>query len=316
MMSSNKEKNYYGEKNCSIIYNNKNGVMVSCKNKSYFEHSETGELLCGVHSKKYKKMVKDLKKRDKGDAQRILLEKYRDEDTLIESFRVENETNGKKGTVVLSRLQMMHAPDDIAGYRKVFPNFKHGPRKDGLGMPSLSPMSLGPVEHGQPVVPVSLNIENFHQGSKCFQKDLESDGKTVGKTYEESRNKMFQDSEPHRHKYKDGKGKPLLPLFFVWIDSKSKQHYLNALQCRQFYCNFYERLVSQQDDFKKLQQLKNSGVNLQIIGYDARPVKPDDILLEYQNTKLPFGHELVLATMLWFDDPQQYPWRKFKTFDF
>ncbi|EGG24952.1 hypothetical protein DFA_03197 [Cavenderia fasciculata] len=147
--------------------------------------------------------------------------------------------------------------------------------------------------------------------------DLESDG-SVGKKYKKSRDKMFTDADPHRHKYKDDKGKPLKPKFFVYYDKDGKEHRLGIVQCRQFYCNYYERLVKQQDQFKQLVQLHRTGTNLQIIGYDARHVPSDQASIdkEYLNAFKPFGHELVLFAMLIIQDESNYPWRTNKTFDF
>jgi hypothetical protein len=98
------------------------------------------------------------------------------------------------------------------------------------------------------------------------------------------------------------------------VDKDKKEHRLNYIQSRQFYCTFYERLASVEPDFTKLQQLKDTGTNLQIIGYDAHPIVG---IVEdaYLDPSAPFGHELVLYTML-TEEPANWPWRKHKTFDF
>lgn len=67
-----------------------------------------------------------------------------------------------------SKMNMMKDIGFVTGYINIFPNFKHGNRRDGIGLPSLSPKSIGPVDHGQPGLPLALNLENFHQGNKVY----------------------------------------------------------------------------------------------------------------------------------------------------
>jgi hypothetical protein len=74
-------------------------------------------------------------------------------------------------------------------------------------------------------------------------------------------------------------------------------------------------LASKQSDFKKLQDLIKNGTNIQICGYDGRSIGHRSIEEEYLDPSKPFGHELVLATML-TEKPENYPWKKYKTFDF
>jgi hypothetical protein len=54
--------------------------------------------------------------------------------------------------------------------------------------------------------------------------------------------------------------------------------------------------------------IKN-GYNLNIQGYDGYNVT--NILGHYYDISRPFGHELVLYTLLTEDDPLQYPWNIF-----
>jgi hypothetical protein len=59
-------------------------------------------------------------------------------------------------------------------------------------------------------------------------------------------------------------------------------------------------------------------VKLQICGPDAYGVSivsKNGIEEEYLNPKVPFGHERVLLTILTLE-PEDYPWRKYKTFEF
>lgn len=134
--------------------------------------------------------------------------------------------------------------------------------------------------------------------------------------YYENRLKFYLDKTPHRHKYKskDVKNKNI-PLFFLWVDKEGNEHRLNYIESRQFYCHFYERLASKQPDFLKLNKLIKNKTNIQICGYDGRPIGHRSIEEEYLDPSKPFGHELVLAIML-IENPNHYPWKKYKKFDF
>ena len=96
-------------------------------------------------------------------------------------------------------------------------------------------MSLGPVNHGQLGLPQSENIENFHQGSKCYSIKTDKNG-NPSKLFYSNRLKFCKDSRPHRHKYR--KDKTNYNLFFVLLDILSNEHHLDYINSRQFYCNF------------------------------------------------------------------------------
>ena len=272
-----------------------------------------GDYFCGVHSKNKvnrRQLVKisSSVQAQKKDEQLVI------SNTYIEEARKHNINQGQIGKVIVSQLKMMKEPDDHLGFLKVFPNFKHQNRKDGFGCRSLSPMSLGPVDHGQPNLPQSLNIENFHQGSKCFQEEIDEKGDPC-QIYYENRLKFYLDETAHRHKYKGKDKNKNIPLFFIWVDKNGKEHRLNYIQSRQFYCHFYERLASIQPDYLRLLKLIENGTNIQICGFDGRSIGHRSIEQEYLDPSKPFGHELVLATML-IEKPENYPWKKYKTFDF
>eukprot|EP01117_Protostelium_nocturnum_P015170 TRINITY_DN5850_c0_g1_i1.p1 TRINITY_DN5850_c0_g1~~TRINITY_DN5850_c0_g1_i1.p1 ORF type:complete len:356 (-),score=129.47 TRINITY_DN5850_c0_g1_i1:34-1101(-) len=284
-----------------ICYGDVKCKKAGCKNGAYFQVGNL--LLCGVHSKSEPKRIK-LPKRSKAEKAAFDAMKKESVDAKVEAARVLNEREGKKGRVIVCKLKMMKNPDEVEGYLNVFPNFKHQGRKDGFGCAALSPMSLGPIHHGQPDVGPCLNLENFHQGSKCFKDEMEGD--KIGKKFYENRTKWFEDPIPHRHKQKE------TPMFSVFKDKEGKEIRLGYVQSRQLYCNFYERLASETDDFKELKKMREKGTNLQIVGYDGRAIQYNNIEREYLNPREPFGHELVLYTMLVEEDPSKYPWRKHK----
>jgi len=57
------------------------------------------------------------------------------------------------------------------------------------------------------------------------------------------------------------------------------------------------------------------GYALQIVGYDAytpRATDPDTLYEHYLDETRPFGHEMVILTMLCVDDTEQRPWNRFR----
>ena len=180
----------------------------------------------------------------------------------------------------------------------------------------LSPKFLGPVEHGQPGLPPAQNVENFHQGSKCFPEEIDPETDDPGPLYYENRLRFYNDAEPHRHKYfgtDDPKNKNI-PRFFVWVDKSGTEHRLDYVQSRQFYCEFYARLASAQPDYAELVHKLDAGYNLCLCGFDAIPLEQGETIESaYLDPSNPFGHERVLYTML---TSEQWIWRKYKTFEF
>jgi hypothetical protein len=306
---------YFGEEKCQGKYKSGPKKGKSCENAAYYKQKDV--LLCGVHSRKDLRM--ELKKNP--NAAKIKEELLKSRQKLVELEAKKNKKSGYQGHVVCSKMRMMKDPEHLDGYLKIFPNFKHDNRKDGFGCARLSPKSLGPVKHGQPNLPDALNIENFHQGSKCFESEIEQ-GKP-SKTFYTTQLEMFNDPVPHRHKEAaPGVGNRNICKFWVWITQDGEEKHLSYVDSRQFYCNFYERLVVKEAQYKKLIEMLENGTNLQIIGYDAYDVAQQDEetiaeILDrcYKDETRPFGHELVLFSMLVLE-PEEYPWRKYKTEEF
>lgn len=301
---------FHGESKCQAVYGHGGG----CRNGAYY--SSNGRYLCGVHSRT--------------DATRVLLSKDPNskakKTALIEARKKEeeeaasrNRETGVKGQVVLSKLRMMKEPEHMPGFVKVFPNYKHGNRPDGFGCKTLSPKDMGPVEHGQAGLPVALNIENFHQFNKVFPSEVGEDGEPLPIFYE-TQQAGYVDPVPHRHKI-EAKGKNV-PAYSMWNGKK-----MTYFESRQFYCTFYERIATNLDEFKTLKQMLKDGYNLQIIGYDAYDVGDKTLEECYLDVSRPFGHELVLYTLLTCKKSKyqtksgskpssggfEYPWRKYTT---
>lgn len=303
---------YYGEIPCEK--NTSKGEP--CRNLAYYNHNSN--FLCGVHCKSKDRVI--LPKRGKnsqGDNEYV-------PETVIahkescESASKDNRENGKKGNVKLCKLYMLKRPDLLPGYINILPNNRAKTSHYGLAYNELSPMRLGPVNHGQPDLPPSLNIENFHQGSKCFTEEIIVDEKgqyIPGELYYTNRLHFYTDPVPHRYKYKGDKKNKNIPKYFVWVDKEGKENHLNYIESRQFYCNFYERLAKETQGYNDLVDKLKQGYNLRICGYDAHEITKEGIENAYLSPHKPFGHELVLYTLLVCTE-DEYPWRKYKTFEF
>lgn len=290
---------YFGESKCSEI--KKDGK--ECENMAYYEYKNSN--VCGVHSKEPRKKLK-MNPNLKANLEAKLINDM----AIVKSVAKSNKLNGIYGNVICSKMRMMKPVEDIEGYLKIFPNYRHGSRKDGIGLPSLSPMSIGPINHNQPGLPQALNLENFHQGNKVFPSEVDRNENPTKKFFE-TQIQMYQDPIPHRHK---SVAKGNVPLYSIWIDQNENQNRISYIESRQFYCTFYERHTKNNEDFKRLKKLINKGYNLQICGYDAYPIDRS-IDEHYKDSSRPFGHELVLYTMLTCSK-KDYPWRKYRTYNF
>lgn len=282
---------YYGARDCSAIVASTGN---QCTNKAYYK--QNGRFVCGVHSNKETRTT--LKKDPNIKIQKAnKIEKDKEE---VELAMKENVKCGLKGDITCVRMKMMKEVENIPGYLKIFPNFKHGGRQDGIGCSELSPMSLGPVIHNQDNLPICHNIENYHQGNKRFS--FETD-----EMFESKQLEMYNDEVAHRHKYdrstltKYGSNVNI-PLYSV-INGKKYSY----IESRYFYCYYYELLAKETESYNELRKLIDDGYNLAIYGYDG--YEPgNDIYQNYVDASRPFGHELVLYCLLTIDDPKNYPW--------
>lgn len=272
-----------------------------CERKAYY--LVENDARCGHHSTKGERT----NMRANPNAQQ-LKEKayYAHVMTVIERIEF-NAPRNVLGAVMVSKMPMIgtQKPEYIDGYMNVFPNFKHATRPGGWGMATLSPKAMGPVRHHQPGLPIAKNLENFHQFSKKFPGES-------WKEFRKSQIEAFEDEVPHRHK-------PLsqnknIPECWVWTRSDGVCMQLSYIQCRQFYCNYYERFALDLDEFKKLKLVLELGMNIRLCGYDG--YMPERSLMDhYKDPSRPFGHELVLYTML-TEAEEKWPWRIEKTEDF
>ena len=289
-----------GQSNCMATCRIGKKAGQLCSNKAHYE--QNGLYLCGTHSNgkriKLPKVTIDEKKEQQ-------LERLTHHMASLTLNSQASRIYSRQGLVILFKMQHRKAVGLVDGYLNVFPNYHHETRKDGYACASLSPMNLGPVDHGQPGLPVAQNLENFHQGNKFYPGEDE-------KVFQISRLAFYNDVVPRRHKFTSAD----TPLHSVWVDKQGVQHCIDYVTSRQFYCTFYERLVIKQKAFAELIRMLTEGTNLRICGYDADSIESlDDIEAAYLDPSQRFGHERVLCTM--FTLPaEQYPWVKYKTFNF
>lgn len=218
------------------------------------------------------------------------------------------------GSVVVMKMHMMRNPEQTPGVLLVFPNYKHGGRTDGLGLPELSPKSMGPIDHKQPGLPIARNLENFHQGAKFWPFELDEALQLPTQAAIDARRRMYEDPEPHRHKHSPQTlakyGNINKPSFSLYYCKDGHPHRYSYLECRYFYCYWYERLAPQTAAFRGLKERLERGYHLAIVGYDGYPVLKT-LWEHYNDTSVPFGHELVLYTLLTQPNKEEYPWRRF-----
>jgi hypothetical protein len=290
----------YGEIKCEAILQSGKNQGLRCTNGAYY-HTGNG-YLCGMHSKnierkELEKMSGDQKEEIKKIAFDIMFQK-------ATKIAEQNIKDGKVGTVKLVKLNGRFSkvtPED--GWLDIYPNYMSTYQGIGLVYPSLSPMSIGPIKHGQKDLPDALNLENFYQYSK-FYEELESK-----EDFKALQIKCFLDKKPNRRKY----DKKDIPTGFIWHD-QTKEHCLNYLESRQFYANFYQRGIESSKDFLALKKLLQEGYKLRICGPDAYELK-ETSMASYIDTSVPRGHEYCLYEML-MNQKGNYPWVLLKTFDF
>lgn len=320
---------FFGESLCCV--KKQNGEV--CINNAYYRRKDQrmvhdshrtsdGErvynVYCGVHCKP-KERLKLPRNPDAAKNRERTLGLHR---ASVESSASQNKRNGQRGSLTCHKMKMMKPIPLKDGFLNVFPNNKHQNRNDGFGCASLSPMRLGPVEHAQPNLPRAETIENYHQFNKCFPIEMDEAGNPVPEFYVR-RAEAYADPIPHRHKFDSAAikkmnkdfvtaGESLVnkPMFSVHVDRNGHERRYTYVESRFFYCKWYEKLAMETDDFAKLKQMLRDGYSMCICGYDA--YAPDKDLYEhYIDPARPFGHELVLYTLLAIDDVRQFPWNRF-----
>jgi len=302
---------YFGEVPCHGIYKSGPKKGLQCKGPGYFKNSQNQQTYCGVHCPREYRIQLPKHPNRTSNRQRQL----QNEKDEAERYAKDNLSRSEKGSVILRRMKMMQATPVERGFIKIFPNYNHGSVRDGIGMPSLSPKAMGPVDHGQPGLPVAKCIENYHQANKVFPREVDPITQDPLPSWYQKRLEFYHDTVPHRHKFP---GAPNAPLYSIHLDSDGVEKRYGYVDSRKFYCRQYEKLAEtagtqSNDDLIRLRKLIEDGWNLQICGYDAYgfPDTGDNVLdhkVAYNDPTSPYGHEKVLHALLVLS-PEEYPWR-------
>ena len=311
-----KEEPYYNSIPCQMSLKSKKGTP--CKHMAYFA-LPSGKYVCGQHSANEKTVRRKLVKDPEAASRRVFELKSHAES--VERRKKKNAAAGRRGTLTCFRMTMMGSVPLKKGAMNVFPNNKHENRKDGYGCCELSPMRLGPVKHRQPGLPEAENIENYHQFNKVWPCETDEEGNPT-KEFRKRRKSGYEDPEPRRHKFDaattkklreeaNGENKKPQPSYCLHLDLDGEEMRFTYVQSRYFYCRAYEALAKRTRSFEILKKALDDGYDLCICGYDAYQVT-NDLRHHYRDPKKPFGHELVLYTLLTVEEGEVYPWRRYR----
>lgn len=310
-----------------------------CGKRAYYAVGRS--VYCGVHSKKEGRERRPLPKDPDGRAKR---QRKLDEHMASLHLVTLNGGTTRRGRVVCYRMLMLRVVPLQPPWMNIMPNNRAADRTDGVGMPSLSPMRLGPVQHRQPGLPPSRNIENYHQANKVWPCELAREVTTppppprvtsIHDMPEPSaewairQREMYEDEEPHRHKFpldrRKKKKKPdsgalpsvnqNAPCYSIHFTLDGESRRFTYVQSRYFYCCAYERLAPATEDFKRLLNYLEQGVDLRLCGYDAFDMgissDADTIYAHYCNEAQSFGHERALYALLVLAR-EELPWHRYR----
>ena len=201
----------------------------------------------------------------------------------------DNIKNKKRGLVRVNRLIHFRDRSGISKRWPVIPGFKNINVCSGSQgiFKELSPMRLGPVAGSQ-------KMENLWQFSKVLANETDANGEP-SQLFFDRRDEGFSSPVGIRRKADTS------PVQFFYFGGKR----LNLVEARkQIYCRYYESLVVQTDAYRALEDILNSGINIQFLGYDGHDYDPEadpngsQLNQFLQDTSRSFGHEFVLAGLL------------------
>ncbi len=293
-------------------------ARLECPNRAYYAIGTT--YWCGVHSKRDAAKRRDLPKDPEAKTKRLKMMTEHQERALVVPLGAP-----KPGRVRCYRMLMMRQVPFTERWLNILPNNKATGRTDGKAFPMLSPMRLGPVIHRQPGLPPSLNCENYHQGNKCWSSEVDANGdpSAIWKT---RRLEMYQDPEPHRHKFdaeQMKKERAAVPnqqnrnqaLYSVHLTLNGEERRFTYVESRYFYCCAYEILAQPQHAFQQLLEWHYQGVDVQLCGYDAFDMginaDAETLYTHYMDPAKPFGHERCLYALLMLQGHEK-PWHRYR----
>jgi len=329
---------YAGELKCCAQYGKS---KEPCREWArYVATDGSKRLLCGVHSRKGKRSDLPLNPKASEIREAVLAQRIEEAATFA-AQRLASHAPRLVTAATFDGMLREYSFVPAPGHLPIFPNNKHGHGFGyGFDFSALSPMKLGPVRHGQPSLPDAQSIENYHQFNKVFPNELLIDVVCecarsaewahfkAAPVFYAKRLEAYGDPVPHRHKYasaelkkanKDyvGKAKVNKPMYSVHETPTGEERHYTYLESRYFYCHQMETLISstRPAQWSQLLDLLVRGYALQIVGYDAytpRATDPDTLYEHYLDETRPFGHEMVILTMLCVDDTEQRPWNRFR----
>jgi len=324
---------FYGDKKCTAVIK---GTQKPCNFLASYQSSTKNTIyFCKVHCR-YPSLqnVKVLPRRNQEQQEQFEMKRNNLLTAEILKQQKDNQEAKRPGNVDLYLMKMRQHIEYKPGYRYIFPNKDDENRNDGVGFPQLSPFNLGPIQHNQPGLPICETLEAYHQFSKFYpnweDKQMfvrnQIDAFSKKETYRHKcieTAKEFLSNNPItgalNEKLRKGekrKREEFVPEYSVFIDEKGQEHHIGYVESRQFYSNWYERLVKDLKEFKLLQLWKQNGMNLVICGYEAENLKNNSLEETYLDPKHKWGHELVLFSMLTESDESKWPWRIHKTYQF
>lgn len=312
---------FYGEHGCAAT---DASSTQKCDNKTCVGAQDTTAVFCKVHGRGKPDLPQNPR------AAEIKAESARAQVCRIETHKSVNVSLGLNGNLTVGKLGARQTAPVVPGALSVFPNFRgrtsvHG---DTLGLPGLSPTVLGPVIV-QGVYPsrVAATLEAFFQAAKVYPFLDASFGdadpaETLRPKWHVNPS-FFASGHAHAYAKADFKAAEALqavrgphnvdvklPLFAVYLDSAGAPRRFTHIASRWFYCKAYEQLARRTAAYRDLLARVRAGVDVHLLGYDGYP--PTRLLFDhYVDPTRPFGHELVLYTLLAADlaaDPPEHPW--------
>ena len=177
-------------------------------------------------------------------------------------------------------------------------------RQDGISVPGLSPMHLGPVAHGQPTLPPAKTLQGFMLGNHWHRNESEEE-------FHQHRLELYATATPPvRKAMSTGEADEWLGVRW-WDPVKADTPcWLTTRTSRDLYCRHYASVVEGTLEYQQLIDLMDTqGESLRICGAEAREMKEEDVRQRYGDESQSFSFEQVLFTMLlWRDRVQLYPW--------
>jgi hypothetical protein len=185
-------------------------------------------------------------------------------------------------------------------FQDVFPN--RCQRELGLSYPALHPNNLGPVDHGQPGLPMATTLTGLVLGNCWHRKESED-------VFHSTQLELYQSHDPPvRKPISTGAQDEWLGCSWVYPDGT--RGWMSALSARKVYCQLYCRLAQGTLEYQLLLSLlDNNNESLRIAGPGGHPMEVGDINKRFQDVDVPFTWEQVLFVMLvWRNDQAMYPW--------